>query len=257
MAGRLRPPPKPKPYTPWTGGGNDSFVTAPGDNTIEYGANRTRASVSKVPDENIPATQAPTQSSSGTPRASLNWRDSGYNAQIASIQRALQDYETGATTRGQRYGQDYMTGLKGLGYRPGEGFQAMPNVLDQLDKPQPTAMAALSEGDSPAVAMAPVSGQFDIKGQYDPYSAAAQGTRSRRDDFTARGTLRSSDFAKTFGQFQDRLQQQLDAMETSRTRFGQDLATDVAQQRTASQERQQGAQRDAMLRAAMAAGRSF
>jgi hypothetical protein len=146
-----------------------------------------------------------------------------------------------------------MTGLKGLGYRPGEGFQAMPNVLEQLDKPQPTAMAALSEGDSPAVAMAPVSGQFDIEGQYDPYSAAAQGTRSRRDDFAARGTLRSSDFAKTFGQFQDRLQQQLDAMETSRTRFGQDLATEVAQQRTQSQERQQGAQRDAMLRAAMAA----
>ena len=105
--------------------------------------------------------------------------------------------------------------------------------------------------------MAPVSGQFDIEGQYDHYSAAAQGTRTRRDDFAARGTLRSSDFAKTFGQFQDRLQQQLDAMETSRTRFGQDLATDVAQQRTASQERQQGAQRDAMLRAAVAAGRSF
>jgi hypothetical protein len=201
--------------------------------------------------------QAPAQSSSAAPRAALNWRDSAYNAQIASIQRALQDYETGATTRGERYGQDYMTGLKGLGYRPGEGFQAMPNVLEQLDKPQPTAMAALSEGDSPAVAMAPVSGQFDIEGQYDPYSAAAQGTRSRRDDFAARGTLRSSDFAKTFGQFQDRLQQQLDAMETSRTRFGQDLATEVAQQRTQSQERQQGAQRDAMLRAAMAAAGGF
>ena len=202
-----------------------------------------------------PTPQAAAQTPS--PPRPLNWRDAAYNAQIASIQRALQDYETGATTRGERYGQDYMTGLKGLGYRPGEGFQAMPNVLEQLDKPQPTAMAALSEGDSPAVATAPVSGQFDIEGQYDPYSAAAQGTRSRRDDFAARGTLRSSDFAKTFGQFQDRLQQQLDAMETSRTRFGQDLATDVAQQRTASQERQQGAQRDAMLRAATAAGRSF
>ena len=202
-----------------------------------------------------PQAAAPVQPASA-PRP-LNWRDAAYNAQIASIQRALQDYETGATTRGERYGQDYMTGLKGLGYRPGKGFQAMPNVLEQLDKPQPTAMAALSEGDSPAVAMAPVSGQFDIEGQYDPYSAAAQGTRSRRDDFAARGTLRSSDFAKTFGQFQDRLQQQLDAMETSRTRFGQDLATDVARQRTASQERQQGAQRDAMLRAAVAAGRSF
>ena len=205
--------------------------------------------------------QAPAPSSGGgggtqAPKA-LNWRDSAYNAQIASIQRALQDYETGATTRGERYGQDYMTGLKGLGYRPGEGFQAMPNVIDQLDNPQPTAMSALSEGANSGVGMTPVSGSFDIEGQYDPYSAAAQGTRSRRDDFAARGTLRSSDFAKTFGEFQDRLQQQLDAMETGRTRFGQDLATEVAQQRTQSGERQQQAQRDAMLRAAMSAAGGF
>tara|TARA_R110000868_G_scaffold63616_2_gene191842 strand:+ start:1305 stop:1757 length:453 start_codon:yes stop_codon:yes gene_type:complete len=150
-----------------------------------------------------------------------------------------------------------MTGLSGLGYRPAEGFQAMPNIIDQLDNPQPTAMDALSGGDSSAVALQPVSGSFDIEGQYDPYSAAAQGTRSRRDDFAARGTLRSSDFAKTFGEFQDRLQQQLGAMDTSRTRFGQDLSTEVAQQRTQSQERQQGAQRDAMLRAAMAAAGGF
>jgi len=204
---------------------------------------------------NIDPAPAPVQQASA-PRP-LNWRDAAYNAQIASIQRALADFETGATTRGERYGQDYMTGLRGLGYRPGEGFQAMPNVLEQLDKPQPRAMAALSEGDSPAVAMAPVSGQFDIEGQYDPYSAAARGTRGNRDEFAARGTLRSSDFAKTFGAFQNRLQEQLDAMETSRTRFGQDLATEVAQQRTASQEQQQGAQRDAMLRAAMAAAGGF
>ena len=228
--------------------------------TLYSSANPSRGSdpsetTQKQPNLTPAPAPAPVQQASA-PRP-LNYRDAAYNAQISSIQRALEDYETGATTRAQRYGQDFTTGLRGLGYRPGEGFQAMPNVLEQLDKPQPTAMAALSEGDSPAVATAPVSGQFDIEGQYDPYSAAAQGTRSRRDDFAARGTLRSSDFAKTFGQFQDRLQQQLDAMETSRTRFGQDLATDVAQQRTASQERQQGAQRDAMLRAATAAGRSF
>jgi hypothetical protein len=211
-------------------------------NPVTYGA----ANNAPAPSRNTPQAPKP-----------LNWRDAAYNAQIASIQRALQDFETGATTRGERYGQDYMTGLRGLGYRPGENFQAMPNVLEQLDQAQPTAMAALSEGEAPAVALAPVSGSFDIEGQYDPYSAAARGTRGARDEFAARGTLRSSDFAKTFGQFQDRLQKQLDAMETSRTRFGQDLATEVAQQRTASQERQQGAQRDAMLRAAMAAAGGF
>jgi len=130
----------------------------------------------------------------------------------------------------------------------------MPNVLEQLDQPQPMARALSAEGGEAAgVAVPPVSGGFDIEGEFDPYSAAARGTRSTRDEFAGRGTLRSSDFARTFGEFQNRLNQQLEAMETARTRFGQDLATEVAQQRTQSQERQQAAQRDAMLRAAMAA----
>ena len=196
---------------------------------------------------------APTVTQASAARGPLNWRDSAYNAQIASIQRALQDFETGAQTRGERYGQDFSTGLSRLGYRPAEGFQAMPNILEMMNQPQ--AMSAMdgAEGGAPAVAVPPVSGAFDIEGQFDPYSAAARGTRSTRDEFAGRGTLRSSDFAKTFGEFQNRLNQQLEAMETSRGRFGQDLATEVAQQRTQSQERQQAAQRDAMMRAAMAA----
>jgi hypothetical protein len=129
----------------------------------------------------------------------------------------------------------------------------MPNILEMMNQPQ--AMSAMdgAEGGAPAVSVPRVSGSFDIEGEFDPYSAAARGTRSTRDEFAGRGTLRSSDFAKTFGEFQNRLNQQLEAMETSRGRFGQDLATEVAQQRTQSQERQQAAQRDAMMRAAMAA----
>ena len=221
-------------------------------NPVSYGAknNAPTQTLGNIQPAPVPTPQAAAQA----PRP-LNWRDAAYNAQIASIQRALQDFETGATTRGERYGQDFMTGLRGLGYRPAEGFQAMPNVLEQLDQPQPMARALSAEGEAgaPAVAVAPVSGAFDIEGVYDPYSAAARGTRGTRDEFAARGTLRSSDFAKTFGAFQDRLNKQLEAMETARGRFGQDLATEVAQQRTQAQERQQAAQRDAMLRAAMAA----
>lgn len=199
--------------------------------------------------QNIEAPSAPKASK---PK-SINWRDSAYNAQIASIQRALQDYETGAQTRGERYGQDFMTGLRALGYRPGTGFQAMPNIVEQMNQPQIAALSAGADNAAPAVAVPAISGAFDIEGEYDPYSAAARGTRGTRDEFAARGTLRSSDFAKTFGEFQNRLQKQLDAMETARTRFGQDLATEIAQQRTQSEERMQQAQRDAMLRAAMAA----
>lgn len=203
---------------------------------------------------NIQAEEAPE-----TPRGPLNWRDAAYNAQIASIQRALADFETDATTRGERYGQDFTTGLGRLGYRPAEGFQAMPNVLEQLNQAQARTLSDGAQGGAPEVALPAVSGMFDIEGEFDPYSAAARGTRSTRDEFAGRGTLRSSDFAKTFGDFQNRLNQQLEAMETGRTRFGQDLATDVARERTRSQERQQAAQRDAMMRAAMAAasGRGF
>jgi hypothetical protein len=192
-------------------------------------------------------------------RGPLNWRDSAFNSQIAAIQRALQDFETGAQTRGERYGQDFSTGLGRLGYRPAEGFQAMPNILEQLDQPQ--AMSAMSaiegeEGALPTMSLPPVAGAFDIEGQFDPYSTAARGTRGVRDEFAGRGTLRSSDFARSFGEFQSRLNDQLSAMETARGRFGQDLATEVAQQRTQSEERRQAAQRDAMMRAAVAAAQS-
>jgi len=185
----------------------------------------------------------------------INWRDSAYNAQIAAIQRALQDYETGAQTRGERYGQDFTTGLQRLGDRPGEGFQAMPNILEALSAQQMARTAGpdgAAEGEM-SVSVAPLAGAFDIEGQYDPYTAAAQGTRGLRDEFAGRGTLRSSDFGRTFGEFQNRLNQQLQAMETGRTRFGQDLATEVSRERLSMQDRMQQAQRDAMLRAATAA----
>jgi hypothetical protein len=180
------------------------------------------------------------------------YQDSTYNAQIASINRALQDYETGATTRGQRYGIDYNTGLQKLGYRPQEGFN--PIDIGAIFEPATAASAtpmALSAQGSPAGVG--VQGAFDIEGQYDPYSAAAQGTRSRRDDFASRGMLRSSDFTKNFGEFQQRLNEQLGAMETGRSRFAEDMSTEVAQQRTSAEERRQSAQRDAENRAIMRA----
>jgi hypothetical protein len=249
--------PTPKPtYTPFTGGGDSRFITAPGDSTIEYGTGRTPAP-STGGSRNIKAPVAPKVAQPQQERGPLNWRDSAFNAQIASIQRALQDFETGAQTRGERYGQDYTTGLTRMGYRPAEGFQAMPNILEQLNQPQAMARGLSAEGmeggGAPTVAVPPVAGAFDIEGQFDPYSSAARGTRGLRDEFAGRGTLRSSDFAKTFGEFQNRLNQQLEAMETSRGRFGQDLATEVAQERTRAQEREQSAQRDAMMRAAIAA----
>jgi hypothetical protein len=139
--------------------------------------------------------------------------------------------------------------MRRLGYRPGEGFQAMPNLVEATQ----AAAATRAAEDAAEPLVTPVSGAFDIEGQYDPYSTAAQGTRSMRDVFAGRGTLRSSDFARSFGEFQNRLNRQLEAMETSRSRFAEDLAQEIAAQRTGAQERREAAQREAMMRAAMAA----
>lgn len=182
----------------------------------------------------------------------INWQDSAYASQIAAIDRALRDFETGAQTRGERYGIDYLTGLRRLGYRPAEGFQAMPNLLETAPVAA-AARAATADEAAPQPMTQAVSGGFDIEGEYDPFSAAAMGTRSARDEFAARGTLRSSDFARTFAEFQNRLNQQLEGMETGRSRFAQDLATEIAQQRTTAEERRGQARRDAENRAIMRA----
>jgi hypothetical protein len=180
----------------------------------------------------------------------IGWQDSAYNTQIAALERALRDFETGTTTRGERYGQDFTTGLSRLGYQPASDFQAMPNIVEALNQPQAMARG-MSEG-APGVAVAPVAGgRFDIEGQMDRTSAAARGTRGMRDEFAGRGTLRSSDFAKGFGDFQNRLGQQLQAMETGRGRFAEDLATELSQFRARTGEQKAAAEESARSRAIM------
>ena len=169
------------------------------------------------------------------------YRDAEYNAQIASLNKALQDYETGAQQRADRYGQDFRTGVQQMGYRPAgnTGFG------DVLATPEPQMASRMSAPTEPQK-----MGQWDLEGQFDPYSSAARGTRGLRDEFAARGTLRSSDFGQTFGEFQNRLSDQLDAMNLSRSRFGEDLQTEIAGQRSGTEERSQAAERAASQRAA-------
>ena len=169
----------------------------------------------------------------------INWQDSSYNTQIAALERALRDFETGSATRGQRYQQDFTTGLDRLGFRPA-----------------PQAMAARSMGGGPAgggvgFATGPVQGEFDIEGGMDRTSAAARGTRGMRDEFAGRGTLRSSDYVNSFRDFQNRLEQQLTGMETGRTRFGEDLQTELAQFRARTGEQKAAAEESARSRAIM------
>lgn len=169
----------------------------------------------------------------------INWQDSSYNTQIAALERALRDFETGSTTRGQRYQQDFTTGLDRLGFRPA-----------------PQAMAARSMEGGPAgggvgFATGPVQGEFDIEGVADRTSAAARGTRGMRDEFAGRGTLRSSDYVNSFRDFQNRLQQQLTGMETGRTRFGEDLQTELAQFQARTGEQKAAAEESARSRAIM------
>jgi len=189
----------------------------------------------------------PTPTPPPTPRTpqlgdfKTNWKDPEYNAQIASLNKALQDYETGAQQRADRYGQDFRTGVQQMGYRPA-GETGFGDVLATPEPQMASRMAAPTEPQQ--------MGQWDLEGQFDPYSSAARGTRGLRDEFAARGTLRSSDFGQTFGEFQNRLSDQLDAMNLSRSRFGEDLQTEIAGQRSGTEERSQAAERAASQRAA-------
>ena len=197
--------------------------------------------------------------SARTPRLSdfkmPDFRDSEYNSQIASLNKALSNFETGAQQRAERYGIDYLQGVRNIGYRPSPKFVAMPNILEagQEEGAEPTTRSARAiTGAEEPDATRGMQGMWDLEGQFDPYSAAARGTRGTRDEFAARGTLRSSDFGRTFGEFQNRLNEQLGAMETGRTRFAEDLSSEVAQQRTQTEERRQAAERAAIDRAATA-----
>lgn len=208
-------------------------------------------------------TPAPTQQKRRRRRRRTRWDDATYYAQIASLNRALQDFETGLQSRAQRYGQDFTRGVRDLGFRAGEDFNAAPDILGFRDlaeglaavrRPQrPMARGMIAEGEEaqPMSAAEMMGGTWDFEGEYNPFSAAARGTRSSRDEFAGRGTLRSSDFVQNFAEFQDRLNQQLEAMETGRRRFFEDALTNLAQQRATTEERRQAARRDAVMRAAM------
>ena len=221
---------------------------------------------------NTSATRAPVAPSApggggGGREEDIDWRDASYWAQLASIDRALRDFETGLGTRVNRYGEDYTRGTKDLGYRTGEGFVAAPDILPfrtmeegmaAIRRPGiARAMGATAEGGAPPMpssAAEALGGRWDYEGEFNPYSAATRGTRTARDEFAGRGMLRSSDFAQSYAEFQDRLNQQLEAMETGRGRFLEDAVTNLAQQRATAQERRESAARDAMMRAAIMAG---
>jgi hypothetical protein len=205
---------------------------------------QTQTTINPVP------TRAPSTGSTGMPGmdmgggggggASDNWRDSAYNSQIAALQAALQRFETGAQTRAGDYSQDYMTGLSRMGYRPATGFQALPTSIEDLAKIN-------AESELPTVMG---TGNWDIEGELGRTSSAARGTRGMRDEFAGRGNLRSSAFARNFGDFQTRLNQQLEAMEQGRTRFGRDLGTSIAEERASNEQQMQAARQAALLRAA-------
>jgi hypothetical protein len=188
---------------------------------------------------NVQAPEPPAVAQPRTPEIP-DFRDSSYNAQIAALDRALRDFETGATTRGERYGQDFTTGLNRLGFRPGVSSMGMPNIVEASRRNE-------------KVELPPVEGDWDYEGQADRTSAAARGTRGMRDEFAGRGTLRSSDFVNSFDDFQTRLQQQFDAMQLGRGRFAEDLGTELTQFRDRTQEQRGAAEESARNRAIMQA----
>jgi hypothetical protein len=274
---------RPTPQTPASVASQPTRVTADrADRLIQSDAARGNRPggpfdfVPGGPDVSTPPAATTPEETPTTP-SPIDWRDAAYNAQIASLNRALADYETGARTNLSRYGEDFMRGLGSLGFRAGEGFQAAPDVTQaQTAEAAQAAIqnAAIRSGRNftdgwgaateggftgdlgERIAINPGAGSWDYEGAFNPFSSAARGTRSSRDEFAGRGMLRSSDFAQSYADFQDRLNQQLEAMGTGRTRFLEDISRGVLGQQTSTQEAREQAEREARARAAAMAAQS-
>ena len=259
-------------YTPWTGGGNDAWMGSPGDQgIIEYGVNRTTsggggdrgdggdggtysdscscgASALPVPPilkttHETFATQNTTHKSHPLTGHSKTLKPAHSNEANATVSTTCKVFAT------------LVTG-------PHQGLLPCPTFLRPDKKTKrvqhlwlvrPVQLLVLKN----LTRLRGMQGMWDIEGQFDPYSAAARGTRGLRDEFAARGTLRGTDFGQTFGEFQNRLNEQLEAMETGRTRFAEDLSSELAQQRTTTEERRQAAERAAVNRADTAQMNAF
>lgn len=250
--------PKPTRYVPSYATNPVAIARAEADNTRAGVSRRptgvpratgTTGTTGPVDNNPAPATRTPRLSDFSM----RDFRDPEYNAQIASLNRALQDFETGAQQRAERYGIDYLQGVRNIGYRPSPGFVAMPNIIEAgQEGAAPMARSARAVMGAEDTGQVEQQGEWDLEGRFDPYSAASRGTRGLRDEFAARGTLRSSDFDRTFGEFQNRLNEQLEAMQTGRTRFEEDLRGELTQRRTQTEEQRQAAERAGINRAGTA-----
>lgn len=195
-------------------------------------------------DTNVPNTT----SGGGGSSASTDWRDSIYNAAISRLAEELAKFEADRQLEAQNYETDFGTSLRNLGYTAGEG-EFQPISLEM-----PTVEQATGEGAADAaatdqsVSFTPM-GQFDYEGNIDPFSAAARGTSNLRNMFAARGTLRSSDYLREQQGFQKELLDQLTGMSQARGRFGQGLASRVADYRSQNEAARQQAREAAIQRA--------
>lgn len=111
--------------------------------------------------------------------------ESGYQAQLAALMRALSDYTADDTAQRTRYTTDYSEATKNLGWRDPDGDGAQP-------------------------------GNWDLE---DLNTASGRGYQNQVNDFASRGMLQSSLYSEANDNFMRSMNEQLGSMNKAKTDF--------------------------------------
>lgn len=124
--------------------------------------------------------------------------DSAYAAQVAALNRALENFQANQALGADIQGQDYSKGLRNLGWNAG-------------------------------------TGQWDVEDKYQGYGGA---TNAARQNYAGRGMLRSSGYGTTRANINRSFGEQKTGMDQSMQNFRTQQARDLAQYSTENKDAQ-------------------
>jgi hypothetical protein len=124
--------------------------------------------------------------------------DEGYQAQLAALMSALQNYDADITAQQGRYNTSYDDSLRSLGWQ--NGIEDDPATVDVNEQ---------------------APGSWNFK---DQNTAAGRSFQNQQNDFAGRGLLQSSLYAEANDNLTRSLNDQLTGMQTAKTGFLDDLS---------------------------------
>jgi hypothetical protein len=142
--------------------------------------------------------------------------DASYQATLAAMNAALQNYEADIGAQRKKYDVDYDQSLRTLGYRKPAGVEGAPDFK---------------------------AGSWDLE---DANTASGKSYQSQLGDFASRGILQSSLYDRARNDLMDQLTRQLTSVDTARTNFMDDLNRQTTAYKTEDTQKRQQARMEAL-----------